>query len=441
MADSGNHSEAKHWFLTRRWMTVAPIMLLLWIIGQIDKTHISLIIADKNFLQELSLFGHNEELGGLMSTFFIGYGIAIFLWGFLVDRFGARACAIVGTFCWAAVLFLSSRVGGIREYLLIRLLLGLAEGNLWPVCNALTNRWFPAREHSRIQAFWVTGSTLGTAVGVPVVTALMLASGWRGALASLSLVSLLPVVFFVFLRNSPAESRSISRAEFDLIETGRKPQGAVVPLRFAEMFRSSPFWLIAVCQVVSATTIYTLVQWIPSYVTRFRQLPLKEMAPWLTAGYLIATALTLLAGYVADRTMQRSLTGLWTCLLFAIIILPSASQWWSAEMNALLLAALIAAAASTAALNGALMHALVRPEAIARGTGIVWGIANFASAAGPAIFGRLITSMGGEYWAGFFFLGLLNLAGVICYATLHRITKRSLSREAVAVPSRQAAVS
>ena len=441
MPNPANHFETKHWLLTRRWMTVAPIMLLLWIIGQIDKTHISLIIADRGFLQELNLFGHNEELGGLMSTFFIGYGIAIFLWGFLVDRFGARACAVAGTFCWAAVLFLSSRVGGIREYLWIRLLLGLAEGNLWPVCNALTNRWFPANEHSRIQAFWVTGSTLGTAIGVPVVTALMLTSGWRGALASLSLVSLLPLVFFLFLRNSPSESRSISRVELDEIEHGRKPKGSVIRMSFGEMFQSGAFWLIAACQIVSATTIYTMVQWIPSYATRFRQLPQKEMAVWLTGGYLIATALTLLVGYIADRTMQRALTGLWTCLLFSIFVVPFASQSWSAGTNAMLLASLIAAAASTAALNGALMHALVRPEAIARGTGIVWGLANFASAAGPSIFGRLITSMGGEYWAGFLFLGLLNLAGVICYAMLHRVARCAVLQEAVAGPSREAAVS
>ncbi|MEK6978468.1 MAG: MFS transporter, partial [Candidatus Hydrothermarchaeota archaeon] len=56
--------------------------------------------------------------------------------------------------------------------------LGVAEGNMWPVSNALTNRWFPAREHSRAQSFWLTGATSGTAIAIPVVTALMLASGW-----------------------------------------------------------------------------------------------------------------------------------------------------------------------------------------------------------------------------------------------------------------------
>ena len=129
-----------NWLLSRRWLLVAPALLFLWIIAQIDKTNVSLIIADSTFLKELNLAGHNTELGGLMSSFFIGYGVSIFFWGMLVDRFGPRKCVIAGILAWGLTLFLSSRVGGIREYLLIRFLLGAAEGNLWPVCNALTNR-------------------------------------------------------------------------------------------------------------------------------------------------------------------------------------------------------------------------------------------------------------------------------------------------------------
>src|SRR5882672_5069878 len=131
--------------MTRRWTLVAPALLFLWIIGQIDKTNISLIIANEPFIKDLSLVGHNAELGGLMGYFLLGYGIAIFLWGFLVDRFGPRICAIAGILCWGGCLFISSRASTIQELLALRFLLGVAEGNLWPVSNALTNRWFPVR--------------------------------------------------------------------------------------------------------------------------------------------------------------------------------------------------------------------------------------------------------------------------------------------------------
>lgn len=436
MASDINHAGTRNWLMNRRWSLVAPTLLFLWIIAQIDKTNVSLFIADAKFLKELNLVGHNAELGGLMSTFFLGYGVSIFAWGFLVDRFGPRLCAIGGILGWGCALFLSSKAHGIQELLWIRLVLGVAEGNLWPVCNALTNRWFPVREHSRVQAFWITGSTLGTAIGIPVVTALILSSGWRGTLVSLSLISLLPAVLFYFVADWPRKSKGIREQELRDIETNRKRPGHTEPLSFSELLKSAPFWLVTVAHFISATTIYTLVQWIPSYLTTFRHVPFKDMGRWITLGYVLATVLTLLVGYLADRTMQRALTGAWVSVAFVLLIIPA--QMLSTTGSALLLSTLIFVASSTGALNGALMHTMVRPEAIARGTGVYAGIGMLSSAIGPWLFGMLISTLAGQYWGGFAFLAVLNAMGAIVYFTLHRLSlsaKVHRTQEARAIES------
>jgi len=425
--------DKRNWLISRRWLLVAPALLFLWIIAQIDKTNVSLFIADTKFLKELNLMGHNAELGGLMSTFFIGYGVSIFAWGFLVDRFGPRLCAMGGILGWGCTLFLSSKAQGIQELLWIRFVLGVAEGNLWPVCNAITNRWFPEREHSRVQAFWITGSTLGTAIGVPVVTALILSSGWRGTLVYLSLLSLFPAVLFYFVADWPDKSKGIREQELSDIKANRKSPVHLEPLSFSGLLKSAPFWLVTVAQFVSATTIYTLVQWIPSYLTTFRHVPFKDMGGWITIGYAVATVLTLLVGYLADRTMQRALAGAWVSVAFVVLIIPA--QMLSTAGSALLLSTLIFVASSTGALNGALMHTMVRPEAIARGTGIYAGIGMLSSAVGPWLFGMLISSLAGQYWGGFAFLAVLNAMGAIAYFTLYylsakvRRTHELLSRE------------
>jgi hypothetical protein len=36
------------WLMGRRWFLVAPTLLFLWIIAQIDKTNVSLFIAERS---------------------------------------------------------------------------------------------------------------------------------------------------------------------------------------------------------------------------------------------------------------------------------------------------------------------------------------------------------------------------------------------------------
>ena len=436
MAQQGAETGLGRLLHSRRWLLVAPTLLFLWIIGQIDKTNVSLIIANDAFIKELNLAGHNAELGGLMGYFLAGYGVAIFFWGFLVDRFGPRLCAIVGILCWGTFLFLSSRTTSIGELLALRTLLGVAEGNLWPVANALTNRWFPVHEHSRAQAFWITGSTLGTAAGVPIVTRLILGVGWRGALAFLALLSLLPIVLLFFIRNRPRDLAGVSIQELREIESSDYAGSVVKPIRFLELFQRKAFWLLAACQCVSATMIFTLVQWTPRFLTTVRHVPFRSMGNLITIGYILASLLTFLVGYIADRTMQRALAGMWVCLLFALALLPGAFLFppvWSA----LLLSTLIVAAPVTAAVNGALLHTMVQPETVARGTGFYTGLGNALSGIGPAAFGFFITQLGGQYWGGFLYLSLVSALGAICYVALHQMSHLAVPAAALAAPDPQ----
>lgn len=410
---------------TRRWLLVAPTLFLFWLVSTIDKTHISLIIADRGFLEELRLVGHNPQLGGLMTAFFLGYGIAIFIWGFLVDRFGARVCAIAGTLCWGGMVYLSSHVTGIEQYWLIRFLLGVAEGNQWPVSIVLTNDWFPAAEHSRMNAFWLAGSVSGVALGVPLVAHLMLASGWRGALAQLGLFSIAPVMLFALIQNRPPGQKSLTGGQPEKNGSPAKQSGSLQPMRLREVLQSKPFWLITLCQVVSATTIFTMINWLPSFLTSVRHLSFARMGNLLFLGYLVAMAFTFLVGCLADRTMKPALVASGVCLAFALAVLIGSLALPSAA-SALVLASLVSVGSSSAALQGSLMQSLVRSDAVARGTGIYVGIGTFASGLGPAVFGFLINQLQGAYWGGFLFLAVLNLAGAGCFLMLHGMRSREI---------------
>jgi sugar phosphate permease len=437
MTQTAEHIGMGRLLCTRRWMVVACSLFLFWVVGQFDKINISLVIADQTFLNELQLQGRYGELGGLMSAFFIGYGISIVAWGFLVDRFGPKLCLMAGTAGWGVVMYMMSQANSLEELLIARFLLGVAEGNMWPVSNALTNRWFPAGEHSRAQAFWITGSVVGTAVGVPIITALMLSSGWRGMIAALAIFSIIPLLNFAFIANRPTEQKSLSAAELAQIEGHQKKSVAVIKMSFRDLLQSGSFWLVTMCMVIAVTTMYTLIQWTPSFVTSQRGLTRQEMSTWLTIGYLVATAGTILVGYIGDRTMQRARTAAGTCLFLTLMVLPI-TMLLPPEWSAVGLASLIMVPCGIAALNGALLHSMVRPEAVARGTGIYSGVGSIVSAVGPWAFGKLIGVLDGAYWGGFVFLALVNALGALCYLALHRTAQREKAAGMASVPGMMA---
>src|SRR4029077_12159257 len=49
-----------------RWTHIAPTLLIVWIVSMFDKSNISLVMADSNFLDELQLAGQPVKLGWLV---------------------------------------------------------------------------------------------------------------------------------------------------------------------------------------------------------------------------------------------------------------------------------------------------------------------------------------------------------------------------------------
>src|ERR1700687_3444037 len=84
-----------------RWWLIAPTLITFVIINQLDKTNISVLIADHQFLSDLHLTGQPARIGFLSSAFFYAYGASLMIWGFMVDRFGPRRSAIWGVLGWA----------------------------------------------------------------------------------------------------------------------------------------------------------------------------------------------------------------------------------------------------------------------------------------------------------------------------------------------------
>jgi ACS family glucarate transporter-like MFS transporter len=404
-----------------RWWLIAPILLLFVIINQIDKSNISVLIADSRFVADMGATGQPARLGFISSSFFVGYGLSLLVWGFVVDRIGPRRSALWGVLGWAATTVWCGLAGGLTELYLARFALGLAEGCMWPVCNTYVGRWFAEREHGRIQTFWFNGAQIGIAIGLPAVTGILLAAGWHAVffVCGAASVGILLPLFYWLAPDEPARSRWVNPAERLYVEQNRPapPKASSASLRF---LAKPAFWLIALCQACLVATFFGLNTWIPTYLTKARGLPFGTMSIMVASAYLVPVALALAIAYASDHTrLPRAAVGAIASVVMAVMILAAVLS--SSTIVAMLLLVISMAAPITyGAMNTSIMHQLAPPGQIGRATGIFVGVGNVLGAGGPTIVGWLIGIFNGEYLAAFGFIAVLNLAQAILYLFVSR---------------------
>ena len=143
--------------------------------------------------EELSWAAAEYTLGG--STAFLVGGIAGFIVGPLVDRYGARPLMLAGACLYAASFLLMSRVDALWQFVALSMLSGGAGfaliGSL--VVNATISKWFVARRGWAV-ALGSSGISLAGLIMPVSMTGVVDWIGWRSAYVVLAAVMFLVVV-------------------------------------------------------------------------------------------------------------------------------------------------------------------------------------------------------------------------------------------------------
>ncbi len=408
-----------------RWYFVAPTLFMLVVVNQLDKTNIAVIIADRSFLSDMALAGQPARIGLLSTIFFLGYGAGLLAWGFVVDRLGPRRSAIIGVCGWALTTMWCAAARNINELYLARFVLGLTEGCIWPVCNAYSARWFPVREHGRIQSVWVNGNQVGIALGLPVVASLISLGGWRTVfwvLGAGSVLLLEPMLLFL-APDEPGASPYANDEERRYIVNQRAGQRTQIyaarSAKLASLLADSGFWIVTLCHAGTVATLFGLATWIPTYLTQARGVPFQALGGWVALIYIIPIGVALSLGYFADRTMRPALVGAGTGAVVAAMVLASVTVP-SRIAAVFLLVTALAAPMIYGAMNASIMQGLALPEQIGRATGIFVGLGNLMGGVAPTVIGYLIATFGGRYLAAFGFISAVNIALVALYLLIDR---------------------
>jgi MFS family permease len=175
----------------------------------------------------------------------------------LIDRLGIRS-----TFAWAFLTWsLASAAMAFshkpHHFLLLRIVLGLAEA-AGPVASlAVIRRQFTSREQGLPVSIYLSGQTLGPACGALLGSALLARFGWRPMFIAIglgALIWLLPWLYFT--RGCALQTRVSSSASHQ----------NKMPWRV--MWLSPAFGMLSFCAFLFAYYWYFLLSWMPGYLSR-----------------------------------------------------------------------------------------------------------------------------------------------------------------------------
>jgi len=127
-----------------RWTRLIPVAIIVYVISFMDRANIGFDLHSDSTAQGLA--------GGI---FFIGYLVLQIPGGYLAERWSAKKFVGIMVLIWGVFAVLSGLVQNFTQLLIVRFLLGVAEGGIWPAILVLISHWFPARERARACGFWM----------------------------------------------------------------------------------------------------------------------------------------------------------------------------------------------------------------------------------------------------------------------------------------------
>lgn len=298
------------------------------IFGYMQRTGIA--IAAEPMMRELGL--DQVALGWLLTVFLVGYTVFQIPGAVLGEYGGPRrtltwmgAASLLATVATAIAPRLASVAAVLVILIAARLLLGAAQGGLFPVATGAIKNWFPVRNWGFAQGFLITGAWLGSAITPPVVSVLELHFGWRLALAAVCIPSVLLLAWWQYdARDRPAEHPAVGAAELaDLAEDAGAAEERVSLARIMHVLVDPQVLLITASYLLMNYVFYLVTFWSFLYLRQERGVTVLESG-WLASLPFLAAAVSSVAGGQLSDVLILRFGARWGMRILPIISLPCA---------------------------------------------------------------------------------------------------------------------
>ncbi|XP_068204283.1 putative inorganic phosphate cotransporter [Palaemon carinicauda] len=252
-------------------------------------------------------FEWNEFTQSMITgSFFWGYIWTQIPGGRLAEIFGFRRVfggALVLASIISCFVPMAAKAGS-GVLIMVRILLGVAEGPTFPSTHVLLANWAPPLERSIISTIIYAGSQAGTIIAYPMASAIIQSLGWEAVFyiqAGLTLGWC--ALWFLIVADTPLKSKWISEAEkhYIMSSMGDSKDLKAPPVPIKSILTSPPFWAIFVAGVGNNWGFYTLLTDLPLYMKNMLKQDIKSNALLSGMPYLGMWIFSLLMSLAGDK--------------------------------------------------------------------------------------------------------------------------------------------
>jgi sugar phosphate permease len=289
-----------------RWLRIIPVAFIMYTIAFVDRTNISLALPSMSADLGMS----PTQAGDAAGVFFWGYLLLQIPGGYLAHRWSAKRFVSVLLVIWGGCSVATGLVTTWREFWMMRLLLGVAEGGVWPATLVLLASWFPRAERARANAYWMLCLPVAVVFSSPLSGWILGRWNWRVLLVSEGALPFLWLaVWWYFISDHPHQARWISAEERGYLETTLRREAS----ELQDLTSDSILGVLLRPQVLLLIGIYFLdncgnygyLFWLPSALRNARQMSHVQVGFLFAVPYIVTAIGMVLISRHSDRTRER----------------------------------------------------------------------------------------------------------------------------------------
>ena len=369
-----------------RW-SICALLFFATVINYVDRA----VLGTLKPLLDADLGWNQIDYGWVVTSFQVAYAAGYLFSGRLVDRVGVKVGLLAAVAVWSAAAMGHSVVTSVSGFIVMRAVLGLAQGGAFPAAIKAIAEWFPRRERALATGLFNTGSNAGAILCPLLVHWIAPHWGWSGAFLLTGAVGLVWLVFWMGLYGAPESHRRVSPEELAFIR--QEPPEQQVKLPWLMLLGWRQTWAFMVGMSASAPIWWFYIFWTPDFLSRRFHLQLTATSLPLVVIFLVSSLGGVGGGWLSSSLLKRGYgvnvarkTALLVCAVCVLPVFatPLVTDLWTAV-------ALVALAAAAHCGFAANLFTLVSDTAPKQAVASIVGLGGMAGSLSGVAFSQLVS--------------------------------------------------